>query len=48
MEEIIFLIKDAVEGGFTAKALENPIFTKGENLDEVKANIIEAVHCHFD
>lgn len=48
MEEIIFLIEDAVEGGYTAKALGYSIFTDGEDLEELKINIIEAVQCHFD
>jgi hypothetical protein len=48
MEEIIFLIEDADEGGFTAKALGHTIFTEAEKLDELKVNIIEAVQCHFD
>lgn len=48
MKEIIFLIEEAVEGGFTAKALGESIFTEGETLEEVKSNIKEAVECHFD
>jgi predicted RNase H-like HicB family nuclease len=48
MKEIIFLIEEALEGGFTAKALGESIFTAGETLDEVKSNIKEAVECHFE
>ena len=48
MTEIIFLIEDAVEGGYTAKALGESIFTEADDLDSLKKNIIEAVECHFD
>ena len=48
MKEIIFLIEEAAEGGFVAKALGESIFTEGETLEEVRSNIKEAVECHFD
>jgi predicted RNase H-like HicB family nuclease len=46
--EIIFVIEEAAEGGYTARALGESIFTEGETLDEVKTNIKEAVSCHFE
>jgi predicted RNase H-like HicB family nuclease len=48
MNEVFFLIEEALEGGYTAKAIGESIFTEGETMDELKANIREAVHCHFD
>ena len=48
MNEIIFLIEDAVEGGFTARALGESIFTEADDVEALKANIREAVDCHFD
>lgn len=48
MNEIFFLVEEALEGGYTAKAIGESIFTEAENMDELKANIREAVHCHFD
>jgi len=48
MKEIIFLIEEAAEGGFIAKALGESIFTEGETIEEVKSNIKEAVECHFN
>ena len=47
-KEIIFLIEEDVEGGFNAEALGFPIFTQGETLEDVKANIKDALQCHFD
>ena len=47
-ERSIFLIEEALEGGYTAKAIGESIFTEAETMDELKTNICEAVHCHFD
>ena len=47
MNEIIFLVENAVEGGYTARALGHSIFTEGEDLDELRSNIRDAVGCHF-
>ena len=48
MNEIIFLIEEALEGGYTAKALGESIFTEAETVEGLKQNIREAVQCHFD
>lgn len=46
--EIIFYIEESLDGGFEARALGYDIFTDGETVDELKANIKDAIHCHFD
>ncbi len=48
MSEIIFVVEDSDEGGYTAKALGFSIHTEGETLDELKENIKDAIKCHFD
>jgi predicted RNase H-like HicB family nuclease len=49
MTELIFQIfEDEIDGGYTASALGYGIHTEGETIDELKANIREAVDCHFD
>jgi predicted RNase H-like HicB family nuclease len=48
MSEIIFVVEDSDEGGYTAKALGYSIYTEGETLDKLKENIKDAVKCHFD
>lgn len=48
MSEIIFLVENAIEGGYTARALGESIFTDGEDVDELRTNIRDAVDCHFD
>jgi len=48
MNEIIFLVEDAPEGGFAARALGHSIFTAGDTEQELHAMIKDAVACHFD
>ena len=46
--EIIFYIEESLDGGFEAKALGYSIFTEGDTIDELKTNIRDAIHCHFE
>jgi predicted RNase H-like HicB family nuclease len=46
--EIIFEVREADEGGCWANALGHKIVTEGDTWDELRANIREAVDCHFD
>ncbi|MDB5288474.1 MAG: hypothetical protein JWR05_3423 [Mucilaginibacter sp.] len=48
MTEIFFLVEEALEGGYVAKAIGESIFTEADSMDELKNNIREAVQCHFD
>lgn len=48
MNEIIFLVEEAVEGGYNARALGESIFTEGDDVEQLRSNIREAVDCHFD
>jgi len=48
MSEIIFLVEEADEGGFTARAASDSIFTEADTLDELRHNVREAVECHFE
>ena len=48
MNEIFILVEEALEGGYTAKAIGESIFTEADTLEEIKINIKEAVECHFD
>ncbi|MDE2999952.1 MAG: 2-oxoisovalerate dehydrogenase [Gemmatimonadota bacterium] len=46
--EIIFEVTEAVEGGYDARALGHSIFTQGEDWNDLKAMVRDAVRCHFD
>ena len=48
MNEIIFIVEEAPEGGYTASALGESIFTEGDTEAELKSNIKDALRCHFN
>jgi len=49
MSEIIFqVIEDESDDGFIARALGYSIVTEADTWDELRANVREAVLCHFD
>jgi hypothetical protein len=48
MNEIIFLIEEAPEGGYTARALGESIFTEADSFDQLTARIRDAVKCHYE
>ena len=49
MSEIVFEItEDDTDGGFIARALGHSIVTEADTWEELRANVREAVLCHFD
>jgi len=48
MTEIIFIVEESPEGGYEARALGHSIFTEAETIEELKENVKEAIHCHFE
>lgn len=48
MTEIIFLVEEAPEGGYTARALGESIFTEADDVTALEENVRDAVRCHFD
>jgi hypothetical protein len=48
MTEIIFLVEEAPEGGFAARALGHSIFTEADDLVSLRKALRGAVACHFD
>ena len=47
MSEIVFLVEDAQDGGFTARALGASIFSEADPIVELRAAIRDAVACHY-
>lgn len=46
--EIIFEVReDELDGGYNARALGHSIFTQGDNLEDLRAMVRDAVACHF-
>lgn len=48
MTELVFLVEDALEGGFTARALGASIVTEADDLPSLRKVVRAAVRCHFD
>lgn len=48
MNEIIFEVADAPEGGYTARALGESIFTEADTLPGLREMVRDAVRCHFE
>ncbi len=48
MTELIFLVEEAPEGGYTARAMGESIFTEADDLTELQDQVRDAVLCHFE
>lgn len=48
MSEIVFLVEEAPEGGFTARSLGYSIYTEADTWEQLKKEIQDAVNCHFE
>ena len=48
MNELIFIVEEAPEGGYTARALGESIFTEADDLRQLQDQVRDAVLCHFD
>jgi hypothetical protein len=48
MNELIFLVEEAPDGGFTARALGASIFTGADDWSELRSQVRDAELCHFE
>jgi len=48
MTELIFMVEEAPEGGYTARALGESIFTEADDLAQLHEHVRDAVRCHFE
>lgn len=48
MNEIVFLVDEDPEGGYTARALGHSIFTEADTMEELKDVAQEAILVHFE
>ena len=48
MTELVFLVEEAPEGGYTARALGTSIVTEADDLPGLRAAVRDAVRCHFE
>ncbi|MDH4080178.1 MAG: 2-oxoisovalerate dehydrogenase [Nitrospira sp.] len=48
MQEVIFVVEEAPEGGYIARALGVSIYTEADSLTELPDKVRDAVRCHFE
>jgi hypothetical protein len=48
MSEIIFVVEEAPDGGFAARAVGESIFAQASTMAELHGQVRDAVRCHFD
>lgn len=48
MNEVVFVVEEAPEGGYTAHALGESIFVEADDLEDLREQVRDAVRCHFD
>ena len=48
VSEIIFVVENAPEGGYTARAVGESIFTQADDPALLQERVRDAVRCHFD
>jgi hypothetical protein len=48
MNEVIFVVEEAPEGGFTARAVGASIFTEADTVADLRVQVRDTVRCHFD
>ena len=46
--EVIFVVEEAPESGYLARALGHDIFTEADTMDALREAVRDAVRCHFD
>jgi len=47
MSEIVFVVEEDLDGGYTARALGEAIFTQADDMQSLRETVRDAVRCHF-
>lgn len=47
MTEIVFVVEEDPDGGYTARAIGESIFTEADKFNTLKEMVRDAVRCHF-
>ena len=48
MNELIYMVEEAPEGCFVARALGESIVTEADTIAELPGKVRDAVRCHFE
>ncbi len=46
--EIVFVVEEAPEGGYLARALGEALFTEADSAETLEESVRDAVLCHFE
>ena len=46
--EIVFQVRESLDGGYSARAVGYNIFTQGDDWEDLKYMLRDAVLCYFD
>ena len=46
--EVVFVVEEAPEGGYTARAVGASIVTEADDLPSLRTAVRDAVRCHFE
>jgi predicted RNase H-like HicB family nuclease len=47
MRELVFEVTEEPEGGYSAEAVGESIFTQGDTWEELRENVLDATKAHF-
>ncbi len=47
MTEVVFLVEEDPDGGYTARAVGESIFTEADDVESLREAVRDAVRCHF-
>ncbi len=48
MAEVVFLVEEAPEGGYVARAIGPSIVTEADDVEQLREQVRDAVRCHFE
>ena len=48
MSEVVFVVEESPEGGFTASAVGVSIVTEADSLEQLREQVRDAVRCHYE
>jgi len=48
MTEIVFIVEEDPDGGLTARAVGESIFTEADDMARLREAVRDAVRCHFE
>jgi len=48
LDELIFIVEEAPEGGYIARAFGHSIFAEADTREAIHEQVRDAVRCHFE